>query len=110
MGILGRIIKEVLRPIDNEIKGIEGERRVNSKLNPILFEKVEHKQINNMILLDDNNISHQIDHVEIRANGIFCIETKNYSGAIYGGENGDKWYQYIGNEKNSFLNPIKKQK
>ena len=48
------------------------------------------------------------NHVEIRENGIFCIETKNYIGWIFGDENSDYWTQtlYTG-EKNRFVNPLK---
>ena len=44
-------------------------------------------------------------------NGIFCIETKNYIGWIFGSENQDKWTQTLYNgEKNQFLNPLKQNK
>ena len=37
MGLIRRIIKEIIRPFDNKIKGEVGESKVNSKLNPLLF-------------------------------------------------------------------------
>ena len=85
--------------------------KVDSALNPLIFDKVEHKQINNLVLVDSNGKSHQIDHVEIRANGIFCIETKNYAGRIYGSENQEKWTQVLSNgTKNQLVNPLKQNK
>ena len=85
--------------------------KVDSALNPLIFDKVEHKQINNLVLVDSNGKSHQIDHVEIRENGIFCIETKNYAGRIYGSENQEKWTQVLSNRtKNQFVNPLKQNK
>ena len=91
--------------------GATGEWKVNNKLNPLLFGKVEHRQINNLILVDDNGKSHQIDHIEIRENGIFCIETKSYIGWIFGNETSEKWTQtlYTG-EKHQFFNPVKQNK
>ena len=86
MGLLSFLFK----PLINNIKGNIGERKVDAKLNPLFFGKVYHQQINNLILIDDNNKTHQIDHVEIRENGIFCIETKNYKGWIFGDENSSK--------------------
>ena len=111
MGLLKKITKTVYQSENNNYKGKVGEAKVNSKLNPWIFGKVEHRQINNLILIDDNGKSHQIDHIEIRHNGIFCIETKNYIGWIFGGENQDKWTQclYTG-EKHQFINPLKQNK
>lgn len=108
MGILKTIVKTVFKDEINNYKGRVGEAKVNKKLNPLLIGKVEHKQINNLILMDQNGKSHQIDHVEIRHNGIFCIETKNYIGWIFGDENQEQWTQTLYNgEKNRFVNPLK---
>lgn len=105
------IIKKIIQPIVNNAKGKAGERQVNRKLNPILFGKVPHKQINNLTLIDENGKTHQIDHIEIRENGIFCIETKNYIGWIFGDEYQDKWVQTLYNgQKNYFTNPLKQNK
>ena len=108
MGLLRKIIKEATKPVRAKVHGAAGERKVNSKLNPLIFGRVEHRQINNLILVDNNGKSHQIDHIEIRENGIFCIETKNYIGWIFGSENSEKWTQTLYNgEKHQFFNPLK---
>lgn len=111
MSLLRKIVKKATKPMRVKAHGAAGERKVDSKLNPLIFGKVEHRQINNLILVDDNGKSHQIDHIEIRENGIFCIETKNYIGWIFGDETSDKWTQtlYTG-EKHQFLNPLKQNK
>lgn len=111
MNLLKRIIKTVTKPMRAKVHGMVGERAVISKLNPLLFGKINHKQINNLVLVDDNNKSHQIDHIEIRENGIFCIETKNYIGWIFGNENSENWIQtlYTG-EKHQFFNPLKQNR
>lgn len=111
MGLLSKIIREETKTLRAKVHGVIGEKKVDSKLNPLLFGRVEHRQINNLVIVDDNGKSHQIDHIEIRENGIFCIETKNYIGWIFGNENSDKWTQtlYTG-EKHQFLNPLKQNK
>ena len=89
-------------------KGEEGESIVSS-----IIEKDAsfHRLINNLILLGDNNVSHQIDHILIRENGIFVIETKNYYGEISGGEEDSFWTRSFfvkGKRKRTlFHNPLK---
>ncbi len=55
------------------------------------------------------NKSMQVDHIVINKYGIHVIETKNFSGRIYGAENQLKWTQILayGKVKNQFYNPIK---
>lgn len=48
----------------------------------------------------------QIDHIAIAESGIFVIETKNFSGQIYGREYSSEWKQYLGNKSYPFANPI----
>ena len=111
MGILSKIIKKITKPFVNNIKGKQGEAKVDKILNPLFFGKVNHRQINDLIIIDDRGKSHQIDHIEIRENGIFCIETKNYIGLILGSEKQDTWTQALYNgEKHSFTSPIKQNK
>lgn len=51
----------------------------------------------------------QIDHVVINPNGVYVIETKNYSGRIYGNESQMQWTQVLnyGKVKNHFYSPAK---
>ena len=64
--------------------------------------------LNNYMVVDEDKSS-QIDHIVIRKNGVFVIETKNYSGRIYGKENQHEWTQVLkyGKVKNKIYNPIK---
>lgn len=102
------LLRELFKPLINRYKGHIGERKVTRALNPIIFGRVEHKLINDLIIVDENGKSHQIDHIEIRHNGIFCIETKNYIGWIFGDENREMWTQTLYNgQKNTFYNPLK---
>ena len=107
-----KIIKDIIGSITDspEHRGKQGEKQVDKKLNPLIFGRREHKQINNLMLEDDFGKTRQIDHVEIRKNGIFVIETKNYSGIIKGRENDDNWTQVLYTVQNQMRNPIKQNK
>ena len=67
----------------------------------------EEYHVFNDVYLEIKGRSSQIDHVVISQYGVFVIETKNYSGAVYGGENAEKWTQYLNGKKYDFQNPIK---
>ena len=89
-------------------RGEEGEQLVSLTLDK---DSSFHRLINNLVLLGDNNVSHQIDHILIRENGIFVIETKNHFGRITGLEDDSYWkktYPYKGRVKTeTFHNPLK---
>ncbi|MCR4879791.1 MAG: NERD domain-containing protein [Bacilli bacterium] len=89
-------------------KGDKGEEIVINTLNKMNDEQY---LINNLILLGDNNVSHQFDHILIRSNGVFVIETKNYYGKISGNIDDLYWtktYKVHGKDKTeTFINPIK---
>ena len=73
-------------------KGERGEKLVSS----IIGHTVQDRQyvINNLILATDGESS-QIDHVAINSHGVFVIETKNYSGRIYGSKEQSEWTQVL---------------
>jgi restriction system protein len=48
----------------------------------------------------------QIDHILVSTKGIFVLETKNYSGWIYGDEKSKQWTSVHYKIKNRFQNPI----
>lgn len=48
----------------------------------------------------------QIDHILVSTKGIFVIETKNYSGWIFGDEKSKQWMQVLYRVKSRFQNPI----
>ena len=68
--------------------------------------------MNDLVIKTEDGKTSQIDHVCINRNGIFVIETKNYSGRIYGKENQQEWTQVLnyGRTKNRFYNPIKQNR
>ena len=89
-------------------RGEEGENKVAKVLDS---DTSFHRLINNLVLLGNNDVSHQIDHILINENGIFVIETKNYYGEINGKEEDSFWtrsYFEKGKRKTiKFHNPLK---
>lgn len=96
--------------VSSSIKGHVGEARVRFEIEKL--GSVNQFVINNLVLNVGENKTAQIDHVLINRNGIFVIETKNYSGRIYGNENQLEWTQVLsyGNVKNKIYNPLKQNK
>lgn len=89
-----------------ETRGKRGENKVQK----IIGETIENKQyvIHNLII-ENNGKTAQIDHIVINQKAVFVIETKNYSGEIYGLEDQQEWTQILaqGNVKNKLYNPVK---
>lgn len=86
-----------------EIKGKEGEHQISHLLSP--FGRL----LNDYVVVDENNVTHQIDHILVNMKGVFVIETKNYSGYVYGKEEHKTWTQVLkyGKEKHKVYNPVK---
>lgn len=92
-------------------RGAIGEDKVYKEL---LRYNGYQKIINNLIICGENGMSHQIDHIVIRENGIFVLETKNYFGAISGKEDDSYWFKSF-NRKGKLIteripNPLKQNK
>ena len=89
-----------------EEKGKDGEFEVSEALG----EDIENQKyiFNNVIFADNKGNTCQIDHIVINKNGIWVIETKNYSGMIFGNEKEIQWTQMLayGKEKYILYNPI----
>lgn len=66
-----------------------------------------YRVFNDLILpRPDGKGTTQIDHVVVSPFGIFVIETKNFTGWIFGDENSRYWTQVIYGKKNRFQNPL----
>ena len=64
--------------------------------------------LRNLYLPKDNGETSEIDLLFITQKGIFVIESKNYSGWIFGSDKDQYWTQMLPNkQKNRFYNPIK---
>ena len=88
-----------------KVKGARGERRVNS----ILERKLPSNEytVFHDITLPSSFGSTQIDHIVVSRYGIFVIETKNYTGWIFGDARSKQWTQVVFKEKNRFMNPLR---
>jgi restriction system protein len=69
------------------------------------FSPPQYHLLNNLTIPFQDGTT-QIDHVLVSTKGIFVIETKNYSGWIFGNEKSKQWMQVIYRVKNRFQNPI----
>lgn len=95
------ILYRFLKP---KIKGFIGELKVRLRL--FFLNNKEYKTIHNLRIFHNGMMS-QIDHVVISKYGVFVIETKNYSGWIFGGENSLEWTQVIYKNKFKLYNPLR---
>lgn len=85
------------------ILGKIGENRV-----AVILERLSSKYyIFNDVYLLINGKTVQIDHLVISVYGIFVIETKNYSGWIYGNDSSEYWIENKYGKKYQFYNPLK---
>lgn len=93
------------------VKGKIGEAIVKAAIAIGNAGEKQNKQlvIHNLVLEPEPGKTSQIDHVVINRNGVFVIETKNYSGRIYGDDFSRDWTQVLnyGKTKNRFYSPVK---
>ncbi len=87
--------------------GRQGENKVKEVLNGLLSKG--DALLNGLVLKRTDGYYHQIDHVLLKSNGLFCIETKNYAGNIYGKYDDSRWVihnPYTRNVSN-IMNPLR---
>ncbi|MBR1774068.1 MAG: NERD domain-containing protein [Bacteroidales bacterium] len=84
-------------------KGRQGEDTIKEKLSALPQDYV----VYNDVYIKVNERSVQIDHIIVSAYGIFVIETKNYTGNIYGTDDAEYWSKYIHGNEYKFRNPLK---
>ena len=98
---------KVLVPTEADIKGAKGEQLIVKALERL----PEYGRVLLNIYIpkhDKNNTTTEIDVIYINANGIYVIESKNYSGVIVGSDKYDKWEQrFKGKNKFRFYNPVR---
>jgi hypothetical protein len=86
------------------LKGRAGEVRLRRKLESILDDGTYH--FLHDLTIPDHDGTAQIDHVLISPCGVFVIETKNYSGWIYGSADQQNWTHVFHRKKFRFQNPV----
>ncbi|MGN0867746.1 MAG: nuclease-related domain-containing protein [Oligosphaeraceae bacterium] len=93
---------------DSETKGKRGEEMMGNALSA-LDPRFYH--VMNDVLLPDRfspgKGTTQIDHIVFSTFGIFVVETKNYSGWIFGNPTSAKWCQVFRRRRFFFQNPYR---
>ncbi len=92
--------------VSNNYRVNKGERRVAQSIQSVIDSDNE-VLVNNVTLELDDGHTTQIDHILISRHGVYVIETKHYSGWIFGDENTRNWTQVIYKKKTKFQNPIR---
>lgn len=72
----------------------------------ILNNQSEYKKILINLYIPNGNRTSEIDSILINKHGIFVIESKGYSGWIFGNEKNKYWTQIIYSKKTPFYNPV----
>ena len=86
-------------------KGKRGEKLVARRLRKGLPD--EYLILNDIYLPLPDGTTTQIDHVVVSQYGVFVVETKTYSGWIFGDEKSAQWAQSIYRKKSRFQNPMR---
>ena len=84
-------------------KGVIGEVQVSN----ILRQLPDEYFLFDDVYLSLKGRSIQIDHIVVSKYGVFVIETKNYTGWIYGTVDAQEWTKNVYGEKYKFYNPLK---
>lgn len=87
------------------LKGKMGEFAVSAHVK-LYLNKEQFILLNDCTLPDGSGGTTQIDHILLSPFGIFIIETKNYTGWIFGGERQKTWTQKIYKNSYKFQNPL----
>lgn len=88
--------------------GRRGEQQIRRKLSKL--DRESYSVLYDLLLPNGQGGTTQVDHIVLSKYGIFVIETKNFSGWIYGDEKNQQWTQVIYRKKNRFYNPILQNK
>lgn len=86
------------------VRGGVGESKVSRRLD--LFLPGKSYVLFNDVTLPTTKSSAQIDHIVVSPFGVFVIETKNYSGWIFGNANSKQWTQVLYRKKYPLFNPL----
>ncbi|MCM3756355.1 NERD domain-containing protein [Sporosarcina aquimarina] len=98
--LLLRVVYRIKRPA---IRGAVGEWQVNRKLAKL---GDEYRIFSDIYVPNGEGGYTQVDHIVLSHYGVFVIETKHYSGWIYGSERQKNWTQVIYKRKERMYNPI----
>ena len=98
------IIVAIWRP--SKFVGKTGEGFVGGRLNQL--DSGSYKVLNDILLPFIGYFKNvQIDHIVVSNFGIFCLETKSFSGRIFGRATDKYWTQSLGLRSYRFYNPLR---
>ena len=98
------LLLAIYRAFRPQIKGYIGEKIIAYVLQRL--DRDQYTVINNVMVQVERGTS-QIDHVIVSNYGIFVVETKNYTGWIFGDDTSRYWTQVIYKRKEKFYNPVR---
>ena len=98
------IFEYFMKDFEKQLKGIVGESIIQLLLNS---PQLGYRKILKNIYVPYGNKTTEIDVVMIHETGIYVIESKNYSGWIFGNEKQQQWTQMLNSyTKKRFYNPV----
>ena len=89
MGFFSELI-DIFSSNPNSV-GRRGENRIANKLERVSLSGYEGITLQNIYIPKGNGTTTEVDLLFITRKGIFIIESKNFSGYIFGDENRAKW-------------------
>lgn len=96
---------------DADWLGRRGEKLAARELNLVRLFGRNGKILRNVYIPKEDGETTEIDLLFITAKGIFVLESKNYSGWIFGSESQHKWtVSFPNGAKERFYNPIKQNR
>ncbi len=96
----------VLRFYHPQIKGWLGETVLDNLLK-VRLDGAKYKILHDIMLPTDDGATTQIDHIVVSEWGIFVIETKTYSGWVFGDAKSPQWTVSHFKRKDRFQNPLR---
>lgn len=99
------------RIFDAEWIGRRGEKLTERELKLVKLFGRDGKVLRNVYVPKDNGETSEIDVLFITQKGVFVIESKNYSGWVFGNESDRSWTVSLPNgRKSCFYNPVKQNR
>lgn len=96
----------VFRLFRPQIKGWSGETLLHALLKRKL-DRTKYKILHDIMLPTPDGTTTQIDHIVVSQWGVFVIETKTYSGWIFGDAQSPQWTVTHFRRKDKFQNPLR---
>lgn len=96
------VLTTLLARLRPRLLGAQGQAAVSRRLRRYCAEVAD-----DLILPNGRGGLAQIDHLVLTPAGLVVVETKNYSGLIFGEVRDRTWTQCIGRQRNKFENPLR---